>query len=180
MNKMLKKAISVVMAAAVAIGGIATTGAKAEAKGSYNAYLMYADSNWNWDGGNNKETVANTKIQGKKGSKTYTVTLNNSKSKNQPAQVFVIDIKGILKNYSAKDIKISGVTVKCDGKKVSGMKAVACGAWEPTEDSEKYRISIYNAVGDNGDKTANYGASYGKKFKFKKSISVTFTVTLKK
>lgn len=64
---------------------------------------------------------------------------------------------------------------------VSGMKAVAAGQLEKKEDPNKYRISIYNRVGNkqNGDKTAGYPASYGKKFKFKKSISVTFKLTIK-
>ena len=61
------------------------------------------------------------------------------------------------------------------------MKAVAAGQLEKKEDPNKYRISIYNRVGSkqNGDKTASYPASYGKKFKFKKSISVTFTLSIK-
>lgn len=51
------------------------------------------------------------------------------------------------------------------------------GGNDSSKDTNKYRISIYNRVGNkaNGDKTA----SYGKKFKFKKSISVTFKLTIK-
>ncbi len=60
------------------------------------------------------------------------------KSKNQPAQVFYVDIKNILKDHSAKKIKSSGVSVKCDGKTVSGMKA-SCNwcAVEKKEDPNK-------------------------------------------
>lgn len=90
-------------------------------------------------------------------------------------------IKRVFSVILAATVAVSGVSVKCDGKTVSGMKAVAAGQLEKKEDPNKYRISIYNRVGNkqNGDKTAGYPASYGKKFKFKKSISVTFKLTIK-
>ncbi|MBS4817382.1 MAG: hypothetical protein KH026_12450 [Clostridium sp.] len=90
-------------------------------------------------------------------------------------------IKRVFSVVLAATVAVSGVSVKCDGKTVSGMKAVAAGQLEKKEDPNKYRISIYNRVGNkqNGDKTAGYPASYGKKFKFKKSISVTFKLTIK-
>lgn len=90
-------------------------------------------------------------------------------------------IKRVFSVVLAATVAVSGVSVKCDGKTVSGMKAVATGQLEKKEDPNKYRISIYNRVGNkqNGDKTAGYPASYGKKFKFKKSISVTFKLTIK-
>lgn len=55
------------------------------------------------------------------------------------------------------------------------------GGNDSSKDTNKYRISIYNRVGNkaNRDKTASYPSSYGKKFKFKKSISVTFKHTIK-
>lgn len=184
MRKSIKRVLSVALAATVAVSGVAYTGTKASAASSYKAVMGYADTNWNWDGGNDSSKDTNktaVSVKNKKGTATYTVTLKNKKSKNQPAQVFYVDIKDILKDHSAKKIKISGVSVKCDGKTVSGMKAVATGQLEKKEDPNKYRISIYNRVGNkqNGDKTAGYSASYGKKFKFKKSISVTFKVTIK-
>ena len=175
MRKSIKRVLSVALAATVAVSGVAYTGTKASAASSYKAVMGYADTKWNWDGGNDSSKDTNktaVSVKNKKGTATYTVTLKNKKSKNQPAQVFYIDIKNILKDHSAKKIKISGV---------SGMKAVATGQLEKKEDPNKYRISIYNRVGNkqNGDKTAGYAASYGKKFKFKKSISVTFKVTIK-
>ena len=182
MRKTIKRVFSVALAATVAVSGVAYTGTKASAAGSYKAVMGYADKKWNWAGGNDSSKDTNktaVTVKNKKGTATYTVTLNNKKSKNVDAQVFYVDIKDILKDHSAKKIKVSGVSVKCDGKKVSGMKAVAAGQLEKKEDPNKYRISIYNRVGNkqNGDKTAGYPASYGKKFK--KSISVTFKLTIK-
>ena len=184
MRKTIKRVFSVALAATVAVSGVAYTGTKASAASSYKAVMGYADTKWNWAGGNDSSKDTNktaVTVKNKKGTATYTVTLKNKKSKNVDAQVFYVDIKDILKDHSAKKIKVSGVSVKCDGKKVSGMKAVAAGQLEKKEEPNKYRISIYNRVGNkqNGDKTASYPASYGKKFKFKKSISVTFKLTIK-
>lgn len=184
MRKTIKRVFSVALAATVAVSGVAYTGAKASAASSYKAVMGYADDKWNWDGGNDSSKDTNgtaVTVKNKKGTNTYTVVLKNKKSKNRAAQVFYIDIKNILKDHKANKIKVSGVSVKCDGKTVSGMKAVATGQLEKKEDPNKYRISIYNRVGNkqNGDKTAGYPASYGKKFKFKKSISVTFKLTIK-
>jgi hypothetical protein len=182
MKKTLKRAMSLVVAAAVAITGVATTSVKKASAASYKAVMGYADVNWNWDGGNDSDKDPQktaVSIKDKKGSATYTITLKNKKSKNAAAQVFYIDIKNLLKKY--KKASVSGVSVKCDGKSVSGLKAVATGALESDKDPNKFRISIYNAVGSSkmGDKTSSYPSSYGKKFKFKKTISVTFTLNLK-
>ena len=186
MRKTIKRVFSVVLAATVAVSGVAYTGTKASAASSYKAVMGYADKNWNWAGGNDSSKDTNktaVTVKNKKGTDTYTVTLKNKKSKNADAQVFYVDIKDILKDHKVNKLKVSGVSVKCDGKTVSGMKAVATGALEKNDKKErnKFRISIYNRVGNkaNGDKTASYPSSYGKKFKFKKSISVTFKLTIK-
>lgn len=186
MRKTIKRVFSVALAAAVAVSGVAYTGAKASAAKSYKAVMGYADDKWNWDGGNDSSKDTNgtaVTVKNKKGTNTYTVVLKNKKSKNRAAQVFYVDIKDILKDHKVNKLKVSGVSVKCDGKTVSGMKAVATGALEKDQKKErnKFRISIYNRVGSkvNGDKTASYPTSYGKKFKFKKSISVTFKLTIK-
>ena len=83
--------------------------------------------------------------------------------------------------FSDRDLIAWLVQCEAGGEGENGMKAVATGQLEKKEDPNKYRISIYNRVGNkqNGDKTAGYPASYGKKFKFKKSISVTFMLTIK-
>lgn len=180
-SSIAKKSIALVMTAAVALGAVVASPSKAEAK-SYKAVLGYSDVNWDWDGGNDSDKDPNKtaiSIQGKKGSKTYTITLKNKKSKGADCHVLYIDIKDLLKKF--KKVKVSGVSVKVDGKKVSGMKAVSTGALEKNKDKNKFRISIYNAVGSKamGDKTSSYGKAYGKKFAFKKSISVTFTLNLK-
>lgn len=184
MRRTSKRVFSVALATAVAVSGVAYSGTKASAASSYKAVMGYADVKWDWTGGNDSSKDTNktaVKVKNKKGTASYTITLKNKKSKNQAAQVFYVDIKNILKDHKAKKVKVSGVSVKCDGKTVSGMKAVAAGQLEKKEDPNKYRISIYNRVGNkaNGDKTATYPASYGKKFKFKKSISVSFKLTIK-
>lgn len=176
-----KKSLALVLTAAVALGAVAVSPSKAEAK-SYKAVMYYCDVNWDWDGGNDgSEDPNNTAVtvKGKKGKATYTVTLKNKQSQNAACHVFCIDIPDLLKKY--KKVKVSNVSVKVDGKKVKGLKKVSAGALESNKEPYKYRISIYNAVGSKsmGDNTSSYGSSYGKKFAFKKKISVTFTLKLK-
>lgn len=183
MKKTFKRVVSLIVAAAIVASGAVSNGTKASAASSYKAVMYYSDVNWYWDGGNDGSTDPNktaVTIKDKKGSATYTVTLKNKKSKNAAAQVFCIDIKDILKKHKGK-VKVSKVSVKCDGKTVKGLKAVSSGALESDKDPNKFRISIYNQVGSSklGDKTSSYPKSYGKKFKFKKTISVTFTLTIK-
>ncbi|MDO4167406.1 MAG: hypothetical protein Q4D32_08380 [Eubacteriales bacterium] len=176
-----KKSLALVLTAAVALGAVIAAPSKAEAK-SYKAVMYYSDVNWYWDGGNDGSTDPNktaVTVKGKKGKATYTVTLKNKKSKKAACQVLCIDIPDLLKKY--KKVSVSKVSVKVDGKKVKGLKKVSYGALESNKEPNKFRISIYNAVGSKtlGDKTSSYGAAYGKKFAFKKKISVTFTLKLK-
>ena len=95
MRKSIKRVLSLALAATVAVSGVAYTGTKASAASSYKAVMGYADTKWNWDGGNDSSKDTNktaVSVKNKKGTATYTVTLKNKKSKNQPAQVFYIDI----------------------------------------------------------------------------------------
>lgn len=177
----VKKSLALVLTIAVALGAVITTPSKASAK-SYKAVMYYTDVNWDWDGGNDGSTDPHktaVTVKGKKGKATYTVTLKNKKSSGDACQVICIDIPDILKKYK---VKASKVSVKVDGKKVKGIKKVSQGALESNKEPNKFRISIYNAVGSAtlGDKTSSYGSAYGKKFAFKKKISVTFTLKLTK
>lgn len=185
MNRMLKKAVSLVVAAAVVVSGVAATGTKASAKTkTYTAKLMYCGEDWNNSSMDDSiKSVGTTKVTGKKGSKTYTCTIKKSQLMNNKgaikyAKVFCVDLQDMLKDYKVSDIKISGVKVTVDGKAVSGVKGYKSGNFEPG--NKHYRLSLYNEVGTDGDNTRNLKSKYGKKFAFKKSLSISFTVTLKK
>lgn len=184
MNKMFKRVMSLVLASAVVVSGVAATGTKASAKAkTYTAKLMYCDSTWNNSSMHDSiPNVATTKVTAKKGSKTYTITVKKSqlysnKDKIKNAKVFCVDIKDVLKDYKANQIKMSGVKVSVDGKSVP-VKGYKTGNFEP--DNDNYRLSLYNEVGDHGDTTRNLGVKYAKKFAFKKTLSITFTVNFSK
>lgn len=185
MNKMVKKVMSLVVATAVVVSGVAATGTKASAKAkTYTAKLMYCDSAWiNSSMDDSVKNIGTTKVTGKKGSKTYTLTIKKSqlydhKSKIKNAKVFCVDIQDVLKDYKTNQIKISGVKVSVDGKSVSGVKGYKSGNFEP--DNDHFRLSLYNEVGTDGDDTKKLGVKYAKKFAFKKSLSITFTVKFSK
>lgn len=185
MNKTFKRIMSLVVAAAVAVSGVAATGTKASAASSYKAFLMFGAYSTN--GGNFDATYGSTTV---KGSGTYTVTLTakqvkaaakkagNTADPSKGCMVCCVDISNILKGRKASAVKVSGVSVKLDGKTMSGLKKAECGQLEKKADPNKYRICLFNTWGD--DKTyEKYGEKYGQKFKFKKSISVTFKISYK-
>lgn len=187
MKKMGKRVISLMLSAAVLVSGVMVSGAKASAASKYNCYLMFASTDWKCQ--NMKETVANTSIKNKKGSANYTVTLKRSEAQgdsdgvkataSKGATVLCVDIKDILKDYKAKKVKISNVVIKCDGKVVkTNQKKMAQGVLEEGTDPNKYRLEIYNSYGEGG--TANHPCAKPTAFKWKKSISVSFKLTLKK
>lgn len=190
MRKVTKNMIAIALTVATIASSVAAVPAKsADAKAkSYNCFLMFANKKFSCV--NMNEKVATTKVKNKKGKKTYTVTLKRSKCTNEDnkkakatkateAQVFCVDIKDILKDHKAKNIKISNIVVKCDGKKVKiNQKKVAKGALEPSKDPNKYRLEIYNEWGEGG--TKKNPCAKPSKFKWSKKISVTFTINIKK
>ncbi len=84
-----------------------------------------------------------------------------------------------MKDYKESKVKISNVVVKVDGKKVA-IKAAKLkqGYIEKEHQSEgnyKYRLELFNEYGDTkADPCADAG-----KFAFKKSLSISFKITLK-
>lgn len=190
MRKITKNMIALALTVATVVGSVAVAPAQeasAKAK-NYNCYLMFANKKWSCV--NMNEKVATTKVKNKKGSKTYTVTLKRSQCTNEnkkgskaekatEAQVFCVDIKNILKDHKAKNIKISNIVVKCDGKKVKIKQSkTAQGMLEPKSDPTKYRLEIYNEYGEGG--TKSHPCAAPKKFKWNKKISVSFTLKIKK
>lgn len=194
MRKLTKKLVAMTLATATIASSIAVAPAQsASAAKSYKTYLMYADSKWacvNMDADDlpaaQKKMLAKTTVKNKKGTKTYTVTLKRAKAWKQPGygkaaaakecSVFCVDIKDILKDYSVKKLKISNVTVTLDGKKVKA-KNYDQGQLEVKSDPDKYRLELYNVYGDGS--TSDH-PDLAKKYKWKKSISVSFSLKIKK
>lgn len=186
MRKSIKRAVSMALACAVIVSGMVNTGVKASAASKYNAYLMFASSDWKCV--NMNEKVANTSIKNKKGTANYTVTLKRAKATDgkegkasaaEDACVLCVDIKNILKDHKASKVKFSKVVVKCDGKVVkTNFKKMAQGMLEPKKDPKKCRLEIYNEYGEGG--TVDHPCAKPTAFKWKKSISVSFKLKIKK
>ncbi len=190
--KVLKKAMSILLATAVvvsgtaAINGTTVSAAKKKAKSkSYRVQTLFAGvqgkNTCYWiagDGsgkGKGKVYAKNVKIT--KGKKTkVTITIKNpTKKKITAGTVFTVDLVNILKDYKKNKIKVSGVTVKADGKKKKAKAFTGC--FEPKTKPGNYRVSVFNKWGTDGDNSGKVNKA--KNFAFKKSISISFTVLAK-
>lgn len=183
--KMTKKILALTLAVATVVSSAVAPVQKAEAAKSAKITfgIMFAGNgdtcDWlaNPTGSDGCKKVAKT-VTVKSGKKT-TVTLKvgnvNSVGKKvsvKEATVFCIDALNAQKSF--KKCKFSNIVVKCDGKKVSGLKFKQ-GSFESNMIKSKYnwRASMFNKWGRNGDDTAKNGTA--KKYKFKKNMTVTFT-----
>lgn len=188
MKNSWKKVVSVVLTLAVIIGAVSFSSVKSTdaAAKSYTAYLMFADKDWTVQNFDNK--VGKTTV---KGSGTYTVTLTKKElskifKKNgeggwatgvkcQDAIVFNVDVVDICKDIKPNKIKISNVKIKVDGKDVKiNSKKLLQGNIE--DDGNNYRLEIFNIYGDSAKDGEKNACAKGSAFKWKKSISVTFTI----
>lgn len=180
MNKLFKKALSLVVAAAVTVSGAAvanSTTANAAKSASIPVSCYFAgNSNCTWlandDGSNGAAKVSKTVKITKGKPVSVTLTIGAKGNKITEAAVFCIDTKGILKKF--KKVKYSNISVKCDGKAVSGIKT-AQGYFEPKAKTDSWRLSFFNKYGSDGDNTKSNGTA--KKYKFKKNLVVSFTIT---
>lgn len=193
MKNSWKKLVSVVLTLAVIVSAVSVSSVKkadAAAK-SYTAYLMFTDKDWTVQ--NFEKSIGNTTV---KGSGTYTVTLTKKaltaafKKNGQGwatgvkcgnAIVFNVDVVDICKDYKPSKIKISNVKIKVDGKDVKiNSKKLNQGNIE--DDGNNYRLEIYNIYGDTAKNGKGDGSdaadacAKGSAFKFKKSLSVTFSI----
>ncbi|MCH5268282.1 MAG: hypothetical protein J1E62_08065 [Lachnospiraceae bacterium] len=183
-SSLAKKVMAVTLAAAVAVGSIAAAPAKSVSAAkkaktkSYTVSALYAGNGWAWVAGDGKTAPkVSKKVKITKGKKTkVSLTIKNTKNKKiTAAQVFTVDVEGILKDYKKKNVKISGLTVKADGKKKSAK--IVQGQFEPKTKPNNYRLSIYNAVGTDGDNSKSKNKA--KNFAFKKKLTVSFTIVAK-
>ena len=181
MRTMFKKAVALLMATAVVVSGAAavngtTASAAKKAKSkTYKVQALYAGvqgkNTCYWVAGdgskknNGKVYAKNVKIT--KGKKTkVTITAGT---------VFTVDVINLLKDYKKNKVKVSGVTVKADGKKKSA-KAFS-GCFEPKTKPGNFRISVFNKWGTDGDNSGKVNKA--KNFAFKKKISISFTILAK-
>ena len=187
---MFKKAVAILMTTAVVVSGASvansTTASAAKKKSkTYKVQTFFAGVQGKktcyWIAGdgtgssNGKVYMKNVKItQGKKTKVSITVK-NPTKTKISAATVFTVDLINILKDYKKSKVKISGVTVKADGKKKS--VKYKTGSFEPKTKPNNYRLSLYNNWGTDGDNTKSINKP--KNFAFKKTLSVSFTVVAK-
>lgn len=188
-----KKGVALVMTMALAVGAVAVAPSEASAakKKAANVKVrtFYAaktkDSACAWlygegDGAQQKiQTVKLTK--GKK--QKVTVTLTKPKTfkdgsetkktgKIQEAVVFTVDLLDVMKSF--KKVKVSGVTVTADGKKVSCKPVIGAFEKNKADSKDNWRISFYNQYGANGDNSRSKNKA--SKFKFDKKLQISFTV----
>ncbi len=189
--KVLKKAMSILLATAVVVtgtaaGGTAASAAKKKAKSkTYRVQTFFAGVQGKnacyWVAGDgtskNKGKVYAKNVKITKGKKTkVTITIKNpTKKKITAGTVFTVDLINILKDYKKNKIKISGVTVKADGKKKKAKAFTGC--FEPKTKPGNYRVSVFNKWGTDGDNSGKVNKA--KNFAFKKNISISFTVLAK-
>lgn len=185
-HSIVKKGLCVALAMAMVVTGVAVTSNKAEAKKvkNYTSFIMYADKAWKVQANMEEPFVSTKNIKGKKGTQKVNLSLNRSKLDNADFEiadtaVLCVDIVDLMKDYKPGKVKISNVAVKVDGKKVA-IKAAKLkqGYLEKEHQKEgnyKYRLEIYNDYG----KTKANPCAPSKKFAFKKSLAVSFKITIK-
>lgn len=197
-SSVAKKAMAVTLSMAVAMGAVAATPAKdasaaKKAKSKKVVARVYfagttkdADCVWVKGDGSTAPKLTKT-LNLKKGKKTkvsFTIAKPASHKvgkktvkikKMTGATVLTVDLVDILKTF--KKVKISGATVKADGKKVK-IKKVYTGSFEKNKPNAKnnWRVSFFNKWGNMGDNSKTNNA---KAFAFKKNLTISFTVTPK-
>ena len=185
-GKIIKKGLALVTTLAMVVGvaGVnnsATADAASSAKVRFNAYCYTASGAWLAGDGSTAKLAAKT-VTVKKGKKVkVTITIKGNASKG--IGVLTIDAgnstlsggtPGVLKTF--KKAKYSNVSVKCDGKKVSGIKYQQ-GEFEKTEGTNSWRLSLYNQWGSQGDTTVTKCKANATKIKFKKNCVISFSFT---
>ncbi|MCM1499381.1 MAG: hypothetical protein NC124_13020 [Clostridium sp.] len=185
MKRVAKKlavwAMALVVLVSFGMPGQAVTTANAKkAKSKYKAYLAY-------EGGGvmhyEFHKGGKVYVKNKKGKAKYTITMKldqcndnrNEEDKNKKVKdtsQLELWINDIASDHKEKDINISNIVVKCDGKKVKlNSKKIEQGFITGEDDVKRYWVNIfgYNA------KTAKASA-----FNWKDEITVSFTVNIKK
>lgn len=183
--RIAKRAIALALTLTVASTSAVVPVKKADAAKTYNTYLMYTDSTWEVQNFNKK--VGNIKVKNKKGKQSYTVTLKKSQctksdlkakatGKIKATTVFCIDFENMIKDYKPKKVKISNVVIKRDGKTVKIKSSKLLQGWIENKTSKNYRLEIYNEYGDSKKSPCAKNTA----FNFKKQLSVSFDITMKK
>lgn len=188
-----KKGLALVLTMAVAVGGVAIAPSKASAKKAkttnvkvrtfYAADCEADGCAWLYGEGEDASAISVKTFKmtkGKKNTVTYTLKkpakfMNKKVGKVKGTVVFTVDMLDILKTY--KSVKVSNVTVKCDGKKVKCKPVIGSFEKNKPDSKDNWRISFYNTYGKNGDNSKNVNKAAA--FKFQKSLQISFTVTPK-
>lgn len=184
MKKGIKRIMSLVLAAVVAISGVASTesSAASSAKTRFNVYCYTADGKWLAGDGSSASLVSKT-VTVKKGKKVH-VSLTIKGAAPKGVGVLTVDsgnstlkggTKGILSTF--KSAKYSNIVVKCDGKTVKASSQQ--GYFEKNEKTNSWRLSFYNQWGSQGDTTVKKCKSNATKIKFKKTCVISFDFVAK-
>lgn len=176
MKKTVKKLFSAVMAATLALGGLALAPITARAAEDYTAFLMFTDNDWafgNWDSALESAT---TKVSSEGGS--FSVTLNaadvggDGSTGANGAQVFCVDIEGAQAGLSAdgKTFEVTDLSITADGSAVDvDASKIKSG---DIEDNGNFRIEIFNTFG----LTAEDAPIDAEGFTFADTLTVDFTL----
>ena len=185
-----KKGVALVMTMALAVGVVAVAPSEASAAKKKSASIkvrtLYAAKTKNdscaWLYGTDSSASAQSSktvklTQGKKTKVSITLSKPskfNGKAvgKIQEAVVFTVDLMSVLKTF--KKVKVSGVSVKCDGKKVKCTPAIGSFEKNKADSKDNWRISFYNTYGQNGDNSKSKNKA--SVFKYNKKLQISFTV----
>ena len=185
-----KKGMALVMTMALAVGVVAVAPSEASAAKKKSANItvrtLYAaktkDESCAWLYGTDSSASAQSlkTVKLTKGKKTkVSITLSKPAKFNkknvgqiQEAVVFTVDLKDVLKTF--KKVKVSGVTVKCDGKKVKCKPAIGSFEKNKADSKDNWRISFFNTYGQNGDNSKSKNKASA--FKYNKKVQINFTV----
>lgn len=189
-SSVAKKGVALVMTMALAVGAVAVAPSEASAAKKKSANIkvrtLYAAKTktescaWLYGTDNTASAQSIKTVKLTKGKKTnVSITLSKPAKfkgkkvgKIQEAVVFTVDLMDVLKTF--KKVKVSGVSVKCDGKKAKCKPAIGSFEKNKKDSKDNWRISFYNTYGQNGDNSKSKNKASA--FKYNKKVQISFTV----
>lgn len=185
-----KKGVALVMTMALAVGAVAVAPSEASAAKKKSANIkvrtLYAAKTktescaWLYGTDNTASAQSIKTVKLTKGKKTkVNITLSKPAKfkgkkvgKIQEAVVFTVDLMDVMKSF--KKVKVSGVSVKCDGKKAKFKPVIGSFEKNKADSKDHWRISFYNTYGQNGDNSKSKNKASA--FKYNKKVQISFTV----
>ena len=181
LTKGMKKALSLLLSAAMVVTGVNVTANTASAEeDGYKAYLKFNDTTWSGFNSNSDEPAGTSAVI--TGDGTYTVSIDKNDYPDadpvEDVMVFNVDMVGLAaaQNLDSSEATIKDVIIKCDGRKIAMDSSHAY--YGDIEGKGNLRLELRNewGYGDGEFKTKDEPGFDQDNFKFSESLSVTFTI----